>query len=434
MSLQVYGQVSEAIIWWNDGSESNVYVQENNNIKNKLGFRGSAKITSDWSAGYGLELQIRAYRSSSANQLSLGATNNVQIAAYNTQSVSLRYANWYIESKTYGRVTVGRSPDAPQGIAGINLARPDGFAGFLGPGYAMQGYFLRRSGTTGNGGLSALTWGTGAFIRNGSSMASFDYSQTASHVKYTSPFFLGQSKSTGFRFDAAWGADDQWSLGLRYAETWGQFRVAAGLGYSDWRGADRGQCSLGSVNIALPQAGSNVDCNAWVAGGSIMHTPTGLYVSGGGGQMSDNNSQAAFDLASATVSRPGNDGNSSAWYVQAGWQAKLNTLGSTTFWGQYLDQNVGFGVRNSVVQTVAAADPLNSLGGVALIGGSNVQIWSIGVSQNIDAAAMTLYMGFQNASTEVELISRSAAATNVRGKSNPIDDMQLFYTGATIRF
>jgi hypothetical protein len=100
MSLQVYGQVSETVMWWNDGASNNVYVLENNNIKNKLGFRGNAKINSDWSAGFRLEMQIRAYRSSSASQLALGTSENVTITAYNTRSISLRFANWYLKSNT----------------------------------------------------------------------------------------------------------------------------------------------------------------------------------------------------------------------------------------------------------------------------------------------------------------------------------------------
>ena len=111
VSLQIYGQVSETVMWWNDGAESNTYVLENNAIKNTLGFQGNAKITSDWTAGFKLELQIRAYRSSNANQLALGASNNVQIPTYNTQSVSLRHAYWYLQSNTYGRLTVGRDVD-----------------------------------------------------------------------------------------------------------------------------------------------------------------------------------------------------------------------------------------------------------------------------------------------------------------------------------
>ena len=56
VSLRVYGQISEAIIFWNDGAESNTYVLENYLNKNRLGFDGNAKINSDWSAGYHIEV------------------------------------------------------------------------------------------------------------------------------------------------------------------------------------------------------------------------------------------------------------------------------------------------------------------------------------------------------------------------------------------
>ena len=158
VSLQIYGQVSETVMWWNDGAESNVYVQENNNIKNTLGFQGNAKINSDWSAGFKVELQMRAYRSSAANQLALGASNNVTITTYNTQAISLRHAYWFLKSNAYGTITVGRDVESVVGTSSISLVNPDGFSGPSGPGFANGGFFLRRSGTVGNGGLSGLTW------------------------------------------------------------------------------------------------------------------------------------------------------------------------------------------------------------------------------------------------------------------------------------
>ncbi len=453
VSLQIYGQVSESIIWWNDGAEANTYIQENYLEKNRLGVRGSAKINSDWSAGFNMELGIRAYRSSSSNQLSLGATNGVSIPAYNTQSVALRTANWWIQSATYGRITVGRVADAVSGTSSVNLANPGGFSGITGPGYINNSYFLRRAGTTGNGGLSALSWGDAANFRNGDGPASMGYADSGSQVKYTSPFFLGQSKSTGFRFDASWGMDDFWAVGLRYVETFGQFRLAAAAGYSQWNGADRGMCSLGSVGNATnaasgggnptlagtgtANAGSNMDCNSIQGSMSIMHVPTGLYVTGQAGQIHDKNSQAAFIQASGLAlgsSRVGDDPKSSIWGVQAGWQAKLNSLGNTTFWGQMVQYDTGLGVRNSIVQTVAAGDVINSLGETALIVGSQTQYWGGGISQDINAASMTLYAGYHVGSTEVMLQARNPGSANQRAKSNPIDDFQMFYTGATIKF
>ena len=429
VSLQIYGQVSETIMWWNDGAESNVYVQENNNIKNTLGFQGNAKINSDWSAGFKLELQIRAYRSSAANQNALGASNNVTITAYNTQAVSLRHAYWFLKSNSYGTITVGRDVDAATGTSGISLVNPDGFSGPSGPGFANGGFFLRRAGAVAPAGLSGLTWSTGAYVRNGDGPAAFDYAQTNSGVKYTSPFFLGQTKSSGFLVSTNWGMDDAWAVALRYVEDFGSIRVAAGASYSGWTGIDRGQCSNVGANAATV---SQVDCNSWQASASLLHVPTGLYVSGGGAQGTDKNAKAtatAGGLAAAAVASV--DEKFGFWWIQAGWQAKLNSLGSTIFWGQYQVMDNGLGVNSNAIQTLASSDSLNSTLSTAWLAGNTVKVWSLGVSQNIDAAAMTLYAGFHNYSNEITLLT---PATGVKTKANAIDDMQLFYTGATIKF
>ena len=457
VSLQIYGQISETILFWDDGRERNVYVQENNATKNLLGFQGNAKVTSDWSAGFKVELQVRAYRSSSANQLSLGANNGVTITTYNTQSISLRDASFYLDSKTYGRVTVGRTSDAAVGTGGINLANPDGFqanGGFFG--FSNGGFFLRRSGTAGNAGLSGLTWQNFAWVRNGDGPNPFDYAQTASQIKYTSPFFLGNTKSSGFQFSSSWGEDDMWAVALRYAEELGAIRVAAGIGYEDWRDLNRTSCAntsqvaagglTGSASLAPGVAGgsSNVSCHAYQASASAMHTPTGLYVSGGGAMLTDNNRQAALNQTlNGNANNIGgrgikSDNNDGYWWLQAGWEAKLNPLGKTTFYGTYSQFNMGTGVANNAIQTVAATDQLNSLGATAYIAGTQTRSWGLGVTQAVDAAAMNLYLGYLNMQTDGQLgTANGANSTNTgtqRARTNSIDGMQMLYTGATIKF
>ena len=440
VSVQLYGQISESVIWWNDGSESNVYVQENNAIQNRLGFQGSAKITSDWSAGFKLEYQVRAYRSSAANQLALGASNNTNIPAYNITSASIREANWYLQSNHYGRITVGRSLEAAVGTSTISLVNPDGFSGPAGAGFAQGSFFLRRAGTTGAGGLSQRTWQTTSWLNNGDGPLPLDYAHTNSGIKYTSPFFLGHTKSSGFQFSANWGMDDAWSVALRYAEEFGPVRVAAGIGYTGVTSGDRGFCA--AANNTAPETApvgpqqGDVDCNALAMSGSLLHTPTGLYVSGGWAQIKDNEARRA--LAIAAPGQLGVDTTPSFWWIQAGWQAKLNALGSTIFWGQYVDLNTGVNRNNGVISTVGVsaigdqlARGIGGLGTTAIIRNANTTTWGLGVSQNIDAAAMTLYMGYHNIQTDITL---GSTATNARAKSNPIDDFHVFYTGATIRF
>ena len=47
---------------------------------------------------------------------------------------------------------------------------------------------------------------------------------------------------------------------------------------------------------------------------------------------------------------------------------------------------------------------------------------------------MILYAGFHNYNFEGVIMDANRNATNQRARTNPVDDMQLFYTGATIKF
>src|SRR5215467_462391 len=52
VSVQIYGQLNRAILWWDDHVESNTYSVDNNYESSRFGFKGSAKIAGDWSGGY----------------------------------------------------------------------------------------------------------------------------------------------------------------------------------------------------------------------------------------------------------------------------------------------------------------------------------------------------------------------------------------------
>src|SRR5262249_50049373 len=151
-----------------------------------------------------------------------------------------------------------------------------------------------------------------------------------SGVKYTSPFFLGQTKSSGFQFLTSWGMDDAFAAGLRYAEDFGAYRFAAGVAYSNWSNPDMLQCSnaslstsggnalvaLGTTGPTATAAGSTVNCDAIIASASLMHVPSGLYVSGGWGQLNDNNRHRLADLTTPGLGALIGDTDSS-WWIQA---------------------------------------------------------------------------------------------------------------------
>lgn len=68
VSLEVYGQVNEEILWWDDGFESNADIYTNDNSRTRIGFRGKAKINGDLEAGYRLEIGVRTQNSKRFNQ------------------------------------------------------------------------------------------------------------------------------------------------------------------------------------------------------------------------------------------------------------------------------------------------------------------------------------------------------------------------------
>ena len=63
VSLTVYGQVNQAIMFWDDGFEDNAYLVTNDNARTRFGFKGDAKIADDWKAGFNLEVGVRTANS-----------------------------------------------------------------------------------------------------------------------------------------------------------------------------------------------------------------------------------------------------------------------------------------------------------------------------------------------------------------------------------
>ena len=68
VSVQIYGKVNYAAMWWDDGGEQNFYVVNNYNESTRTGIKGKAKIAGDWEGGYRLEWEYRPAASSFLNQ------------------------------------------------------------------------------------------------------------------------------------------------------------------------------------------------------------------------------------------------------------------------------------------------------------------------------------------------------------------------------
>ena len=424
VKLTVSGQINESLLFWDDGGERNVYVVSNNASRTRFRFVGEASINADWSAGYLLEIGARYANSSNRSQFSTNAGGNANF-------LDIRHSAWYLDSKTFGRIWVGKTATATEGVTEINLGNSILTSDFSASGTG-NAFRLRRSGVAGQAGLSPLNVGLLTTQISNTNVGEGDRDNV---VKYVSPTFYG------FSLQYSWGEDDIQDVALRYADEIGAFRLAGGIGYrrsSDINAAadGLGNCAnladapqtLGAAGSSVPTANTNaqaaVRCDQLGLSASIMHVPSGIYVTGAYGQASDHNRRALFGAGSVRT-------REESFYLQAGIEQKWMSIGKTTLYGEYSEATFPSATASGGVLQIAAADVLNSTGGIARINRYELTVWGVGLTQSIDAAAMDIYFNFRNYQHDLTLMDTANA--NVR-KSNPIADSQFFTLGGIIRF
>lgn len=390
VKLEVSGQVNEAVLFWDDGVESNVGVYTNDASRTRFRFKGEAKINDEWKAGYLLEVGVRSANSKRFNQ-------DNPTGPADSLGFDLRHSTWYIDSKRLGRVWVGLTGGAAESITEINVAGTGDVAKYSDV-EDMGGdlILLRPDGSRSGNSIRRL-------IRNGSGNQPGE-GRRYDLVRYDTPELFG------FIGTASWGADDTWEIGLRYKGEFAGLKMAAGIAYgesSDETTSGMGfEChSTSLASATVPKAG----CSQLGGSVSAMHVATGLYVNFAAGYSEDDQIKFTHDLGADA------DDRHEFWALEAGIQQTWTSLGKTTIFGQYYSHDGG-----ATFRTLS-----DGIGPAAEIASSNLDVYSIGVMQDIDAAAMKLYAIYRNV---------EADATNADGVKVDFKDIDMFMTGAVIKF
>jgi predicted porin len=427
VSVTLYGQVNRAILFWDDGAEKNTYAVDNNYESSRFGFKGSAKITGDWSAGYRLEVEPTEANSARLNQFD---DNN---AADPTGALNVRHDFIYLNNKKLGEVRLGLTATPMYNITkDTNVTELEDT--MHSDNRMMQGFFLRPKGFDNAEGLSKIKWSD--ISRCFSSSNAFVCSSRKNGVAYWSPDWKGFTASVGY-FE-----DDERGVALRYKKEWGEaWDVGAGIGYANIRDERL-------LNGGGGLAGFRRNFDEWAGSASIKHKPTGLFAFTAW-SFSDTSDTNAIGLYNHQ--RPP---QMNAWDVQAGIQRDvswfgLDKLGETSLWGGYSNINDGFAEGSSAVasgapvfapasQNTKLGVPANgiisanSIPGIAIptqITGSEVTRWSLAFDQELAKSGMHLYAVYQHLTADVSLIDK-----NLNPVAAPLDDFDLFYTGARIYF
>jgi hypothetical protein len=241
-------------------------------------------------------------------------------------------------------------------------------------------------------------------------------------VKYDSPTIAG------FTFTTAWGTDDFWDVGVRYAGEFGGFKIAAGFAYGE--NTDAGDSTAQNFGCAAENVPGAPDTSCSQYGGSIsvMHESSGLYANFAAGRLEDDTI-----LTGAPFAGTGAENSSEFWAVEAGVEKKWIDLGKTTIFGQYYDYDGGANENRAVDgPDGGVSDPLNPFAvNDAAIFSTGIQMWGVGVVQGIDAAAMHLYAYYRHYEADLTLLDPGAGPP-----ATPVDleDLDIVMGGAIIKF
>jgi hypothetical protein len=315
---------------------------------------GEAKIREGLSAGYVLHVEVNSNDPFFLNQ-NTDDSGIINLPDVGTGVRALQ-SYWFLKDDRLGKLSVGRLSQASDNTAilvdGSGSLVPANWVIFDG-----AGFFIRDEAT---GALTTTTFGQLGFCYQTSLGIGADCNGVPLNaVRYDTPTYMGFSAS------ADWGEDDFWDVAVRYAGEFNSIKVAAAAAYSEST----------DENTVLPVA--KRDTGYFQIGAYVQHVPTGLFVYGAYGVEDVDN------IPPAVI-----DDNPDHWYVKAGIRQRWTPLGHTVLFGEY-------GMHN---------DMLDPAAGFVGDTESELKRWGVGAVQEIDAAAMSLWLVYRGMDAEIDNI------------------------------
>ncbi len=409
VSLTISGWVSQQISFWDDGVEKNAYVSDlGSTLNSHFKLTGSAQIASGLSAGYLMQVEVIGNEN-----LGLSADTSA-----NGKKLDVIQSFWFLKSETLGKLSVGTQSSAADNAALL----PDGSGSLVFANYIMydiNGFSTRFNGSKNN----TPNWGSFATCQSFTGADGLGLGMDCDGVpnnvvRYDTPTFGGFSAS------ASWGEDDIGAVSARYAGEFNGVKLSAAIGYYETTNDNftvTGGVPSNGGKEAFEKARGGKQASALQIGAYVQHVPTGLFVYGAYGH--DYN-----DVTGGTNAQNVQQKDADSYYIKAGIRQRWSSLGHSVLYGEYGQNNDK--LSNNLWRGGATS--------------SNLEQWGVGFVQEIDAAAMALFMNYRNYSADLTCSGQAAlngsfcsnpggATTRAAGKYS-FDDAQLFKVGALINF
>ena len=288
VKLSISGHVSRAVNLVDDGKENKAYFVDNDNSESRVNFVGTAKIDDDLTLGSRIELTIAPNKASDVDQ------NNEETGDVFEQ----RWTEVSLESKRFGKISLGRGFTASYGTASADLSGTMVIATSTIADLA-GGMLFRQSSD------DSLTG-----IRVNAAFSDYNGLSRKNRLRYDTPKFHGAHLAVSAV------SDDRYDAGLYWGGQGYGFKMAAAAGIADLNEDDTDYQYTGSF--------------------AILHEETGLNLA----------------LSTGGKKRDEQD-NATNYFVKAGWLANLFSVGKTAF---SLDYTTGKGLPYTTEEDLTAED------------------------------------------------------------------------------
>ncbi|MBO6550821.1 MAG: hypothetical protein JJ964_14520 [Rhizobiales bacterium] len=381
VSLSISGWVNQALYIWDDGVDSDVYqiTDNGNTLSTRITFAGSARINTDWSAGYTITIEpIQA-------EGLFGVSQQNDDGSF-VNGLGLLESYMYVKNERLGTLSWGLQQQASDNVGVVDLS--GGLWSGVAPIFRGNRFKLRSAnGGSFNADGSLAAGLNGANVpgsnplKTGITSADFAacnainagigmdcFGLLTNSVKYVSPTV------SGFTLSTSWGENDF-------------FEVAGAVGYINATSNSNGGNGI---------AAAGTDVEVFNVAGGFMHVPTGIFAN------FDYNTEKVDSIGGISANALVNafdpnarfEDNPESFYLKVGIKQKWNSLGATSIFGDY-------GIYKD------RYEPLLFNNGVT---GSEITRWGVGVNQWVDAAAMQLYVKYTHLEFEVDAVAGSTAA------------------------
>ncbi|MBT8331325.1 MAG: porin [Deltaproteobacteria bacterium] len=244
VDFKVSGQINRAVLWGDNGNNSDLKFVDNDNSSTRFRFTGGNDFSEMWRAGIVWEVQMES-NSSSDTGIDIGENGDVGGLSFTERKIE-----FYVNNSKFGRLWLGQGDTASNGTSEVDLS-----------GTSVVNY---SSIEDMNGGFNFRDGSDNIITSIGSAFSNFDGFSRRDRIRYDTPKFWG------FYFSGSYMNGQSYDLAGRFAYEWKGFGKLAAA--ASWLPADTQRDSFkqysGSVSFL-----HNSGINLTFSGGNRYDTP-----------------------------------------------------------------------------------------------------------------------------------------------------------------